>query len=121
VPTYEDSVYLSRTARNAQLLPGAGAEGGKGPAPVFNTNSQLGGFCEANKNDKQKIEEKCMAIEKGACASTSCCVLLGGEKCVAGNENGPYMTANYTDYTLATRNRDFYYYQGKCYGNCAKN
>jgi ribosomal protein L30E len=121
VPTYEDSVYLSRSTRNAQLMPGASAEGGNGPAPVFNTNSQLGGFCEANKNDKQKIEEKCMAIEKGACASTSCCVLLGGEKCVAGNENGPHMTANYTDYALATRNRDFYYYQGKCYGNCAKN
>lgn len=118
VPTYEDSVYLSRSNRNAQLLPGATAEGGKGPAPVYNTDSQLGGFCKANENDKQKIEEKCRAIEPGSCASTSCCVLLGGQKCVAGNEKGPYMTANYTDYTLAPRNRDFYYFQGKCYGNC---
>jgi hypothetical protein len=24
--------------------------------------------------------------------------------------------ANYTDYNL--KNKDFYYYQGKCYGNC---
>ena len=121
VPTYEDSVYLSRSTRNAQLLPSANTEGGLGPAPVFNTESQFGGFCEANKNDKQKIEEKCMATEPGSCASTSCCVLLGGQKCVAGNENGPYMTANYTDLNL--RNKDFYYYQGKCYGNClgAKN
>ena len=118
VPTYEDSVYLSRSNRNAQLLPGATAEGGKGPAPVYNTDSQLGGFCKANENDKQKIEEKCRAIEPGSCASTSCCVLLGGEKCVAGNEKGPHMTANYTDYTIAPRNRDFYYFQGKCYGNC---
>jgi hypothetical protein len=123
VPTYEDSVYLSRSTRNAQLLPSADAEGGDGPAPVFNTDSQLGGFCKANENNKQKIEEKCRAIEPGSCASTSCCVLLGGEKCVAGNEKGPYMTANYTDYAIAPRNRDFYYYQGKCYGNClgAKN
>jgi len=118
VPTYEDSVYLSRSMRNAQLLPGASAEGGDGPAPVYNTDSQLGGFCKANENDKQKIEEKCRAIEPGSCASTSCCVLLGGEKCVAGNEKGPYMTANYTDYTIAPRNKDFYYFQGKCYGNC---
>jgi len=121
VPTYEDSVYLSRSMRNAQLLPGAGAEGGKGPAPVYNTDSQLGGFCKANENDKQKIEDKCKAIDKESCASTSCCVLLGGEKCVAGNEKGPHMTANYTDPNL--RNKDFYYFQGKCYGNClgAKN
>lgn len=123
VPTYEDSVYLSRSTRNAQLMPSANTEGGLGPAPVFNTDSQLGGFCKANKKNKQKMEEKCMATEPGSCASTSCCVLLGGQKCVAGNKNGPYMTANYTDYTIAPRNRDFYYFQGKCYGNClgAKN
>jgi hypothetical protein len=64
------------------------------------------------------LEEKCNAVAPESCASTSCCVLLGGEKCVSGNENGPYMTANYTDYTLTARNKDFYYYQGKCYGNC---
>jgi len=43
-------------------------------------------------------------------------VLLGGQKCVAGNENGPTMKANYSDFLVL--NKDFYYYQGKCYGNC---
>lgn len=116
VPNYEDSVYLSRMTREAQMMPGANPNGG-GAAPVFNTSSQLGGFCNADKDNKMKLEEKCNAVEPGSCASTSCCVLLGGQKCVAGNESGPLMTANYTDYTL--RNKDFYYYQGKCYGNCA--
>jgi hypothetical protein len=104
VPNYEDSVYLSRTTRESQL------------APVINTASQLGGFCTQYAGNTMKIEEKCAAQDLNACASTSCCVLLGGQKCVAGSENGPKNVANYTDYNLM--NRDFYYYQGKCYGNC---
>jgi hypothetical protein len=105
VPNYEDSVYLSRTTRESQL------------SPVVNTASQLGGFCTQYAGNTTKIEEKCAAQDLNACASTSCCVLLGGQKCVAGSENGPKNVANYTDYNLM--NRDFYYYQGKCYGNCA--
>jgi len=104
VPNYEDSVYLSRTTRESQLT------------PVINTASQLGGFCTQFAGNTTKIEEKCAAQDLNACASTSCCVLLGGQKCVAGSENGPKNVANYTDYNLM--NRDFYYYQGKCYGNC---
>ena len=104
VPNYEDSVYLSRTTRESQL------------APIINTASQLGGFCTQYAGDTIKTEEKCAAQDLNTCASTSCCVLLGGQKCVAGGENGPKNVANYTDYNL--KNRDFYYYQGKCYGNC---
>jgi hypothetical protein len=104
VPNYEDSVYLSRTTRLHQS------------SPVFNTAGMLGGFCTQFKNDKFAIEEKCGALDLNTCASTSCCTLIGGQKCVAGNQNGPLNAANYTDYNL--KNTDFYYYQGKCYGNC---
>ena len=104
VPNYEDSVYLSRTTRMPQT------------APVFNTAGMLGGFCTQFKNNTLAIEEKCGALDLNTCASTSCCTLIGGQKCVAGSENGPSNPANYTDYNL--RNKDFYYYQGKCYGNC---
>ena len=106
VPNYEDSVYLSRTTRQSQV------------APVYNTASILGGFCTQDQNDISSIEEKCGALDLNTCASTSCCTLLGGQKCVAGNENGPRNIANYSDYNL--KNKDFYYYQGKCYGNCQK-
>lgn len=105
VPNYEDSVFLSRTTRESQLT------------PVVNTASQLGGFCTQYAGNTIKLEEKCAAQDLNACASTSCCVLLGGQKCVAGGENGPKNVANYSDYNL--KNRDFYYYQGKCYGNCS--
>ncbi len=115
VPNYEDSVFLSRTTRNAMAQTAEALD--KNPfGKVVNTADQLGGFCNANKHNVQKIEEKCLALDKDACASTSCCVLLGGEKCVAGSERGPTLTANYSDYELT--NKDFYYYQGKCYGNC---
>ena len=109
VPNYEDSIYLSRLTRyddkSAQVVDYAGGL----PPPA-------GGFCEANKNNTLEIETQCGKIGKETCASTSCCVLLGGSKCVAGNEAGPTMKANYSD--VSVLNRDYYYYQGKCYGNC---
>lgn len=88
-------------------------------APVYETANYPGGFCNQYKDNKGAIEEKCAALDTNTCASTSCCVLIGGQKCVAGNENGPTNSANYSDYNL--RNRDFYYYNGKCYGNCTGN
>ena len=115
VPNYEDSVYLSRVTRESQTLAG-NSPNSDNRAQIVNSSSTLGGFCNATKNNKMDMEQKCNALSLESCASTSCCVLLGGQKCVAGNENGAYMTANYSDYTL--RNKDFYYYQGKCYGNC---
>lgn len=108
VPNYEDSVYLSRTTSyndSAQLVD----HGLVLPAAK-------GGFCEANKNNKLELETQCGKIGKDACASMSCCVLLGGSKCVTGNEAGPSMKSNYSD--ISVLNRDYYYYQGKCYGNC---
>lgn len=107
VPNYEDSVYLSRTTRMPQT------------APVYETAGYPGGFCNQYKGNKGALEEKCAALDTNTCASTSCCVLIGAQKCVAGNENGPTNAANYSDYNL--RNRDFYYYNGKCYGNCTGN
>ncbi len=109
VPNYEDSIYLSRLTRydekNTQVTDYATSL----PPPA-------GGFCAANKNNTLELETQCGKIGKDACASTSCCVLLGGTKCVAGNEAGPTMKSNYSD--ISVLNRDYYYYQGKCYGNC---
>jgi hypothetical protein len=104
VPNYEDSVYMSRTTRQSTVT------------PVLNTSSILGGFCAQNKGSASKLEESCNALDVTACASTSCCVLLGGQKCVAGNDRGPTNPANYSDFRVV--NKDVYYYQGKCYGNC---
>lgn len=103
VPKYEDSVYLSRTSHLPTM------------AEYTNAFKQVG-FCEADKKSPFEIENKCTALDKDVCGSTSCCVLLGGSKCVAGNENGPTQKANYGD--LRVRNRDYYTHMGKCYGNC---
>lgn len=103
VPNYEDSVFLSRVTYL--------------PTTSFYTPSDVKkGFCELYKNDKTKMEINCNTLNPDACASSTCCVLLGGAKCVSGNMNGPFDRANYGDVLL--RNKDFYYYQGKCFGNC---
>ena len=102
VPNYEDSVYLSRTTGLSTV------------STAVPANSVMGGFCSST--DKTTIEQKCNSIPADQCASTSCCVLLGGTKCVSGNDKGPTMKSNYTDPTIITK--DYYYYQGKCYGFC---
>jgi hypothetical protein len=104
VPNYADSIYLSRSTGMSTV---------SAAVPV---SSQLGGFCEHSKTNKTEIEQNCNRLSTDVCASTGCCVLLGGTKCVAGNEGGPTMKSNYTDPFI--RNKDLYYYQGKCYGNC---
>lgn len=102
VPTYEDSVYLSRIT------------GTNGIYFAQDSASQKAGFC--NQPFSSDIEKKCKALDPNVCASVSCCVLLGGNKCVAGDEKGPVMKSNYADPFIV--NKDVYYYQGKCYGNC---
>ena len=103
VPKYEDSVYLSRTSHLPTMA-------------EYRSAYKTVGFCEADKESPNTIEEKCKALDVNACASTSCCVLLGGSKCVSGNETGPTDKSNYSDILL--RNKDSYTYMGECYGNC---
>lgn len=103
IPNYEDSIYLSRTTHQSTLSP-------------YVSTSAPAGVCENAKDSSIKTETACLGMNKDVCASSSCCVLLGGSKCVAGNENGPTFRSNYSDPML--RNKDRYYYQGKCYGNC---
>ncbi len=104
VPSYEDSVFLSKLTKTSTT------------SPVYNTASELGGFCSQKKSFPYELEQKCNSLDKNTCGSTSCCVLLGGSKCVSGGVNGPTMKSNYSD--IFIKNREQYYYQGKCYGNC---
>jgi hypothetical protein len=104
VPKYEDSVFLSRTSNmfiGNNVLP---------------TSSIKGGICNFYKSNLDELESSCQKTDPNVCASTSCCVLLGGAKCVSGSETGPTMVSHYNN--KAILNRDYYYYQGKCYGNC---
>jgi hypothetical protein len=100
VPNYEESVYLSKLTNISTVTP--------------LETEKLRGFC--NSMDKNTIEQKCNSLNKDTCASTSCCVLLGGQKCVYGNDTGPLFKTNYSNFLIT--NPEFYYYQGKCYGKC---
>ena len=104
VPNYEESVFLSKLTNEPTT------------SETHNLALDKFGFCESTSGSKIDREVKCNAIDKNVCASTECCVLLGGEKCVAGNQNGPSIKSNYSDTTVL--NRDYYYYRGNCFGNC---
>ena len=103
VPKYEDSVHLSKLT-------------GKSTTGVYRPENKSGGFCSFYKNTPDNLEHSCRKLDKNTCASTDCCVLLGGSTCVSGDEYGPMQKANYGDVFI--RNKDYYYYRGKCYGNC---
>jgi hypothetical protein len=69
-------------------------------------------ICTKYQGDYQKIDEKCKALNNENCTLPVCCVLLNGNKCVAGNVNGPtFLTdqGNQIDYY-------YYLYGKKCYG-----
>lgn len=104
VPKYEDSVYLSKTT-------------GLSTTSEYRPSNMSGGFCNSQKNFPNELEQSCRKLDANLCASTDCCVLLGGSTCVAGNEQGPTQKTNYGDVYI--RNKDYYYYRGKCYGNCS--
>jgi len=104
VPNYEESVYLSKTTGLSSV--------GK----AYPSHESHKGFCSTWDNQPLKKEEHCNKLGPDLCAATDCCILLGGQKCVAGNERGAEIKSNYSD-TLVL-NKEYYYYKGKCYGNC---
>jgi len=83
------------------------------------TNKNNLDFCEETKTSAINRETKCNLLDKKECKKSNCCVLFGGEKCVAGDVMGPKIKSNYSDITII--NRDYYYYKGECYGNCTNN
>ena len=105
-PSYEDSVYLSKTT-------------GKPAFSKFIDNASIKkGICSQYKDFPDKLDEECGKLDKNVCGSVNCCTLLGGSKCVAGNNQGPLSKLHYGNQMI--KNRDFYYYKGLCYGNCIK-
>lgn len=102
VPSYEDSVYLSKSTGLTTM--------------VAADNSTKSDLCEQYKDDPIALENACQGMDNKSCSSSSCCVLLGGVKCVSGDEYGPKQQTNYSD--VYVKNRDYYYFKNRCYGNC---
>jgi cytoskeletal protein RodZ len=72
--------------------------------------SPVDNFC---KSSSDSLKDSCTKLTKNNCNATSCCIILNGEKCVVGNQDGPtFKTDSGEDITV-----DYYYYQNKCYGN----
>jgi len=104
VPNYEETVFLSKLTNETYFQ------------NVELEDSGSLGFCKNKSLDD--VEKKCNSLDNQTCASTDCCVLFGGAKCVAGNSRGPSKQSNYNDFLV--KNRDYYYYKGKCYGSCSQ-
>lgn len=71
-------------------------------------------FCEVHKGSSGSLDESCGKLTRGNCNETSCCVWTSNAKCAAGGVDGP--TFN-TDTNGKTKQLDYYYFQGKCFGS----
>lgn len=114
LPNYERSSYISSLgSQNIQDY------SNKDPiylagAPVINTSYT--DIATRYAHDAAGLEAVCNSMDINVCASSTSCALLGGQKCVSADKNGPIMKSNYSDFLIM--NRDYYYYQGECYGMC---
>jgi hypothetical protein len=72
--------------------------------------------CVKHAGNNKVINAKCQELTAENCKIPSCCVLLNGNMCVAGNKNGP------TYLTQDGKELDYKYYvnKNKCYGDCLK-
>jgi hypothetical protein len=85
---------------------------------VENLDSMADAFCKTEEGSQMDLNNKCQQLTNKNCSLTSCCVLLNGEKCVAGGINGP--TFN-TDKNGKSKPFDYYYWQNQCFGGkCPK-
>jgi hypothetical protein len=77
-----------------------------------NTSINLNPITDFCKSSSDSLKESCTKLTKKNCNETTCCIVLNGKKCVAGNQDGPtFKTDSGEDITV-----DYYYYQSKCYG-----
>ena len=88
-------------------------EGLQNPPDTSIVINKSDAFCEKHRGSSGSLNEECAKLTDKNCGATSCCVLVNGKKCAAGNADGP--TFN-TDKNGKTKNLDYYYYQNKCYG-----
>ena len=121
VPTYADSVYLSKTtggistigketyipnyADTVYLSKTTGEISNRKLSPDY---SSTGGFCKEYNYSNIELEQHCSQLSKEECSTSPCCILLGGSKCVAGNENGRYRIDNYTNPYIGDKNNYYY-------------
>jgi hypothetical protein len=97
-----------------KLLQVVTIEGLQNPPDTSIVMNKSDAFCEKHRGSSGSLNDECAKLTDKNCGATSCCVLVNGKKCAAGNADGP--TFN-TDSDGKTKNLDFYYYQSKCYGS----
>jgi hypothetical protein len=85
---------------------------------VPNTSINLNPVSDFCKSSSASLKESCTKLTKKNCNATTCCIVLNGEKCVAGNQDGPTFKTDSGEDIIV----DYYYYQNKCYGStCPSN
>lgn len=71
-------------------------------------------MCKTYDGNPEMIQEKCKQLSPENCKIPSCCVLIKGGQCVAGNQFGPtFVSENGIDIDFS-----YFYHKNECYGNC---
>ena len=81
------------------VIVGVGADGGVPRMENFSTKDDFAitgeSICSVYSSKPAELNSKCGSLTETNCKTTSCCVWLNGETCVAGNALGPtFLTKN---------------------------
>jgi len=77
-------------------------------------NTMKDEMCTKYLGNNEYINQQCKLLGNTNCKTTSCCVLVNGNQCVAGNARGP----TYLTDAGAKIDQNYYYNKNRCYGNC---
>lgn len=72
-------------------------------------------FCDKYSSNPNNLNTECGKFGEGTCNTTKCCVWLNGEKCVAGDKNGPTFMSDDDGKQIEVKK---YMFRKKCYGDC---
>jgi hypothetical protein len=116
-----DEVFIDTTPNESQTITAVRVPG----IPAFLTNDACNkngllnsdfkeDICKTYAGNAEMIQEKCKKLSPENCKIPSCCVLIKGSQCVAGNQFGPiFASENGVDIDFS-----YFYHKNKCYGKC---
>jgi hypothetical protein len=116
-----DKVFIDMTQNKDQTITAVRVPG----MPAFLTNDACNkngllnsdfkeDICKTYAGNPTMIQEKCKLLSPENCKIPSCCVLIKGGQCVAGNQFGPtFVSENGIDIDFS-----YFYHKNECYGNC---
>ena len=83
---------------------------------AMSDSSFAAAFCNEYKHNHTALEKNCNKMHHKECKRSTCCILLNGKKCVAGNAKGPIFFGHGDKPNI----NNYWHYKNTCYPGTGK-